>query len=357
MPSNFTRLRRPPWPVLAGLTAFSLALAIWAGAGDTLRDPVRERAFDHLAPLLFRPVPTRPEVVIVDIDRAALARLGAWPWPRGQLASVVAAAARGKPAVIALDMLLAGPDRWSADGDALLANALGLAPSVLGFVFETTSVSPDLPVTPVLSRHEVFLPGLWRAPGMVGPAPSLTGAAAGFGALIMAADPDGPIRRVPLLVMTGGVARPGLAVEAILLARGGGALLIDDDGALRIAELAPPLGSDAQLRLPGPPEDWAGQTIPVTRLLDDPAAVASLAGKIVLIGSSAPELGGLRVTAASPATPSVWLQAQAVATILRGNVVVRPYWVGTAELIASVVLATIGLLLAVPGAGHRLPPV
>jgi adenylate cyclase len=347
MPSILTRLHRPPWPVFAGLAAFSLALAIWAGASDTVRDPARERAFDSLAPLLFRPVPTRPEVVIVDIDRAALARLGAWPWPRGQLASVVAAAAKGKPAVIALDMLLAGPDRWSADGDALLANALGLAPSVLGFVFETTPVSLDLPATPVLSRQKMFLPGLWRAPGMVGPAPSLTGAAAGFGALIMAADPDGPIRRVPLLVMTDGVARPGLAVEAILLARGSGALMIDDDCALRIAEFAAPLGSDAQLRLPGPPENWTGQTIPVTRLLDDPATVASLAGKIVLIGSSAPELGGLRVTAASPATPSVWLQAEAIATILRGNVVVRPYWTGTAELIASVVLGTIGLLLAV----------
>ena len=34
----------------------------------------------------------RPEAVIIDIDRAALARLGAWPWPRGQLARVVAAA-------------------------------------------------------------------------------------------------------------------------------------------------------------------------------------------------------------------------------------------------------------------------
>ena len=86
----------------------------------------------------------------------------------------------------------------------------------------------------------------------------------------------------------------------------------------------------------------------MSRLLDDPAVVASLSGKIVLIGSSAPELGGLRVTAASSATPSVWLQAEAIATILRGNVVVRPYWAGTAELIAAVVLGAIGLALPKP---------
>ena len=59
MPPVLTRLRRPPWPVFVGLTAFSLALAIWAGASDTVRDPARERAFDRLAPLLLRPVPQR----------------------------------------------------------------------------------------------------------------------------------------------------------------------------------------------------------------------------------------------------------------------------------------------------------
>jgi adenylate cyclase len=341
-----TSLRRLPWPVLAGLTAYALALAIWAGASDTVRDPTRERVFDRLAPLLFRQAATQPEAVIVDIDRAALARLGAWPWPRRQLARVVAAAAEGKPAVIALDLLLAGPDRWSPNDDALLANALGLAPSVLGFVLETTAGGRDLPTAPVLARRKMLLPGLWRAPGIVGPAPSLTGTVAGFGALVMAADPDGPIRRVPLLVMTDGVARPGLAVEAILLARGSAALVIGDDGALRIAGSMVPLGSDAQLRLPGPPQDWTGQTIPVIKLLDDPAVVASLAGKIVLIGGSAPELGGLRVTSASAATPSVWLQAEAIATILRGNIVVRPYWVGTAEVGASILLGAIGLVLA-----------
>ena len=94
------------------------------------------------------------------------------------------------------------------------------------------------------------------------------------------------------------------------------------------------------------PKTGPAKQFPVTRLLDDPAARASLAGKIVLIGGSAPELGGLRVTAASPATPSVWLQAEAIATILRGNVAVRPYWAGTVELIASLLLGAIGLLLA-----------
>ena len=104
-----------------------------------MRGALRERAFDLVLPLLPRAAYSGPAVVIVDIDRDALARFGTWPWPRGRLAEVVAAVAAGKPAAIGLDMLLAGPDRFSADGDAKLAQALSDAPSVLGFVLETAN--------------------------------------------------------------------------------------------------------------------------------------------------------------------------------------------------------------------------
>ena len=74
---------------------------------------------------------------------------------------------------------------------------------------------------------------------------------------------------------------------------------------------------------------------------------ATLAGRIVLIGSSAPELGGLRVTPGSPATPSVLIQAEAVDAMLRGDVPVRPSWAEFAEPIGALVLGLLCLLLAV----------
>ena len=162
-----------------------------------------------------RPASIGPGVVIVDIDRDALARFGAWPWPRGRLADVVAAVVAGKPAVLGLDMLLAGPDRFSANGDAALARALLGAPAVLGFVLESANSGQDLPATPILSRAPVSLPDVWRANGIIGPLPMLADAAQGFGALVAAADIDGPIRRVPLLVVAAGAVRPGLAVEVV----------------------------------------------------------------------------------------------------------------------------------------------
>ena len=77
-----------------------------------------------------------------------------------------------------------------------------------------------------------------------------------------------------------------------------------------------------------------------------PSSRTSLAGQIVLIGSSAPELGGLRVTPASPATPTIQIQAAAVEAMLRGAVFVRPKWANLVEPLAALTLGLICLLLA-----------
>jgi adenylate cyclase len=338
-------------PNLVGLAVLVLVLGLWSIAPQVVRGVLRERAFDVLLPLLPKAAAPSPGVLIVDIDRAALARFGPWPWPRKALAEVVAAAAAGHPAVLGLDILLANPDRFSPDGaangDTVLAAALSTAPSLLGFVLETSNTGRQLPATPILSRAPLSLPGLWRANGIIGPIPTLTDAAQGLGALVAAADTDGPIRRVPLLVMAAGVVRPSLAVEAVRLAQEAGALVIDPEGRLHAGALSLPLGSDATLRLlQRAPEDWIARTVPAMTLLDDPGSRAALAGQIVLIGSSAPELGGLRVTPASPATPSVQLQAEAIETILRGEIPSRPVWLDVAEPICAALLGLACLLLA-----------
>lgn len=308
-------------PAFAGLVVLLTLLTAWDLSRDVARTPLRERAFDLVLPLLPRPPDKGPGVVIVDIDRRTLDRFGAWPWPRGRLADVVAAVAAGKPAALGLDMLLSGADRFSANGDATLAHALSGAPSVLGFVLDTVEFSQNLPSTPILLRSPLSLPGVWRADGIVGPLPVLANAAQGFGALVAAADPDGPIRRVPLLVLAGGVARPGLAVELVRLSQGAGALLVEPGGVLHVGDITLVLGGDATLRLAGLPRL---NMISASTLIDQSDARAMLANRIVLIGSSAPELGGLRVTPTSPATPSVLIQAGAVDAILRGDVPVRP---------------------------------
>ena len=264
-------------PGFAGLAVLLALLTAWGMSRDAVRGPLRERAFDLLLPLLPKPADTGPDVIIVDIDRDTLARFGAWPWPRGRLADVVAAVVAGRPAALGLDMLLAGPDRFSVDGDATLARVLAGAPTVLGFVLETANSGQNLPATPILLRAPASLPGIWHADGIVGPMPELAEAAQGFGALVAAADPDGPIRRVPLLVLAGGVARPGLAVELVRLAQGASALLIEPGGMLHVGDIVVPLGSDATLRLTGSP---TVHTISAATLIDQPNARGMLANHI-----------------------------------------------------------------------------
>ncbi|MFO1025364.1 MAG: adenylate/guanylate cyclase domain-containing protein [Acetobacteraceae bacterium] len=334
----------PPWSV--GLLVFAAALAIWAPDIGGIRAQLRESMLDRLLPWASPAEPTRRSVTIVDIDRAALARLGPWPWPRTTLANVVAAIADGRPASIGIDILLTGPDRFSADGDARLAQAMEPSAVVLGFVLDSAGGGDAVPVTPVLARVQSNLPGIWRAASVIGPAAVLSDAAAGFGALVAAADPDGPIRRVPLLVVAGGAVRASLAVETVLRAHRGSTLLIEAGNRLHVGNSAVPLGSDAQLRLIPPLEHWAARTIPVTALLDRAGSRAALAGQIVLLGSSAPELGGLRVTAGAPATPSVRLHAEAAAAILSSGYPVRPFWAGEAELAGALLLGGLVLLLA-----------
>jgi adenylate cyclase len=329
------------------LAALVLLLAWWVMSPGVVRGILRERVFDQILPRLQASTRQQPDVVIVDIDRAALARFGTWPWPRQRLAALVAAVADGHPAAVGVDILLAGPDRFSAEGDTALAQALSGAPVVLGFVLETANSGQDLPATPILARTAVALPGLWQASGVIGPLPALADAAQGFGALVAAADADGPIRRLPLLVMAGGAVRPGLALETVRLAQGAGALIVAPDGTLQVGALSLPLGRDATLRVPGPP---TAQILPAETLLNDPAARTALKGRIVLIGGSAPELGGLRVTPASPATPSVWIQAEAIETILKGAVAVRPDWADIAEPAGA---AMLGLLCLALGAWLR----
>ena len=149
---------------------------------------------------------------------------------------------RGKPSVIAIDVLFAEADTRSPaalarqlgaltgsrdlnslaaglpDGDKRLAAAIRSVPATLGFVLDADNANA-VPGVPVLARHPVALDGVWRMTGGIAPYPLLIDATKGLGALSLPGDADGKIRRVPLLVGAGEATRPGLALEAVRLAR------------------------------------------------------------------------------------------------------------------------------------------
>ena len=164
------RLDQRVWPAMVGIVVLLVLLAAWTSSPLGLRESLRERALDQLLPLASPPRPAEPAVMVIDIDRATLERVGPWPWPRTRLARLLAAVAAAKPAVIGLDVLLADPDRLSPavlareiagmtgrediaalaksleDGDAAIAGSIADTAAVLGFVLETKgSVSRPTP--------------------------------------------------------------------------------------------------------------------------------------------------------------------------------------------------------------------
>jgi adenylate cyclase len=100
-----------------------------------------------------------------------------------------------------------------------------------------------------------------------------------------------------------------------------------------------PLDADGNLRIaPSAPKVWAGRTISAVNLLDDESLSAKLTGRVVLVGGGAPELGGLRVTASSPVTPTVQLQADAIEALIAGALFARPALIAQMEIVAAAVL-------------------
>jgi adenylate cyclase len=362
--------RRAPRGQTLPLAAAAALVLAWILLPAVLRDGLRERAADQVLSWAAPP-PADDRVVLVDIDSASLASLGAWPWPRQTLARLLEAIAATEPAVIVLDILLEEADRLSPaalarrlaaltgraefdllaatlpDGDAALAAAMGQVPTILGLLPAAT-MSPAPATVPVLRSGAAGLRPFLAAPGMRGPPPELAAQAAGLGLLALEEDVDGRIRRLPLLAAIGGEPMPGLAVEAVRLATGASALLLQARPLqLVMGDAVVPLDASASLRLrPGVAERWQGRAMSAAALLAEPgAAAARLAGRIVLVGGSAPELGGARPAAGGEVATTLHLQAEGIARLLDGGGPIRPAWLPPLEAAAAALLALLAVAL------------
>jgi adenylate cyclase len=369
------RALRQRLPVAAGMVTLTVLLAATILLPTTVTEALRDSAFDLVLAgdqPLRRPGPSDLRVIVVDIDRASIDALGAWPWPRATMARLVEAIASARPAAIAIDVLFAEPDDRSPaalarqlgsvtghseistlaeslpDGDKQLAQAIGSVPVALGFVLD-----PDrdraLPGPPIVSRGPLPFDDLWQAAGAIGPTPPLAASARGLGALSLPGSTDGAIRQVPVFIGVGGVLMPGLAAEALRVASGASSYLIDGEpptlvvGSRRVA-----LSHNGLLRLaPAPPGRRAVRTLSAIDVLEGQADRGRLTDALVLLGGSAPELNGLRKTPADPLMPSVQIQADAVEQMVAGRV---PGTLTAAPIVEPLTILSIGALAVMLGA-------
>jgi adenylate cyclase len=338
---------------------------------------MREAAFDTLQQLAPRPHRDLP-VRVVDIDDASLAKIGQWPWPRSELATLTTRLGELGAAAIAFDMLFAEPDRLSPsrlakdlappsgtpptnlpDYDRQFATALAATPSILGF-----AVSPGRPTLPLSPKSGFAVSGsdparaVPQMPGAVMPLDELENAAHGLGALSLdARDPASVVREVPLLWRAGKHYYPNLALEALRVAMGVQTIVVlgDTGGAgyvdgVRLGDFTIPTTPAGDLTLY---YDRLAPGLAVSArdlLAPDYHDLAPLIrGQIVLIGSSATALNDLHTTALGRNVPGVAIHAEIIGQILAGAYLTRTDWVVGLELLAFVVigLAIIGFVARV----------
>ena len=185
--------------------------------------------------VLLRSIPVRPpdgRVAIVDVDDLSLSRIGQWPWRRDRIAELISRLREQGAAVIALDVVFAEPDRSDPDssqpspGDETLASALLGGRVALGYALTfsgTEGGRRDCLLHPLAvpivqpDGGGSDLP-LFHAEGAVCSLPALARAAGRSGFLNAIPDSDGILRRVPLVIGSGGAPHPGLALAAVLAA-------------------------------------------------------------------------------------------------------------------------------------------
>lgn len=311
----------------------------------------QEMVFDSLIRLTPAPVPSPEARRVQVIDIGATDEAGR-PWDRTASARLAAALAEADPAVVGWDVVFSGSCDDTMPATKALETALGKAPQVLGFLLSGQTL-PLPPVQPVIAASNEALPRLWSAPGAEMPCQSLALAAAGLASVSLPGDEAARVRMVPVAVSVAGVAWPSLPVEVLRLANGLPTPLVasSKDGALTLvvpeASFVLDIGGTLRFR-PSSAADRAARTLAADAVLsgqDTPEA-----GAIILVGSSLPQRGGLRPTAADPLYPSVQIAADLIEGLLSGRLPWRPdaarSWEAVAVLLGGAAVAA--LVMALP---------
>lgn len=357
----------------AALSVVLLALA-WLTIPELSVERWREAATDRM---LLGSAADSGRIVVVDIDEASLDAVGPWPWPRARLTELLGRIANGVPRVVGVDIVLAGEDRLAPrrlieglspadqtlqahlaalpDTDAELSVSVGAAPTVLAALFSedhavagagAAAPAAVLASIPVLMTEATSSLTPWAAAGAVTPLAKVADRAAGIGISSLAGDRNGLVRTVPLMGTAGQTIVAGLAAEVLRHSEAAGAFILDGArNMVAIGDYAAPLTPDLGLRLrPSYPQKWPSRTVSAAAVLASGVPASHFEGRIVLVGGSAPSLGALRATAATPLAPSVQIQADALETLLSRQIPYRPGWALPLEIAAFIVLAVIGAL-------------
>jgi adenylate cyclase len=275
-----------------------------------------------------------PRVLVVDIDEASLTRLGPWPWPRERLADMVEILlshyqARG----VGLDIML--PKEADKLGDTRLALLAQHGPVVpaQAFDFDLARQRPEAVRDGMLGGAVDDYAGGVDATGYIANYAALA-QAPNIGAIGFIPDPDGTLRRIPLITRYQGRAYPTLALALINCCAGKGPLPLTDTGLVRV----------------GFQRDWSAYTVvSAADILDQAIDPAGVRGRLVLVGSSSLGIGDRVATPLAASRPGLGVHAAMLSTLLDRQAGRAPLrWPGAWLALGWAVLTALLVPLAFP---------
>jgi adenylate cyclase len=291
--------------------------------------------------ILRGPLPDTGNVVIVDIDEKSLRTEGQWPWSRDTVAHLLYNLSESGAGIIGLDIVFAEPDRTSPrtiaqtigipsgeleDYDQTLSQIIQNTPVIGGyfFLFDKGGQSEG-PLVPAVfiekgSGQGAFIPEpLSLTPNI----PIIQEAFFSSGFFNNIPDPGGMVRHVPLVMRFDMTIYPSLAMEMIRIYHDVSEVIVNNSeiGVSRIdvGELHIPTDRFGRLSVNFRGPDHQFTYLSATDILSgsfDPAAVA---GKFILIGTSAVGLSDLRSTPFDSVMPGVEVHANVIDDLLRGE--------------------------------------
>ena len=281
-------------------------------------------------------------LVVVEINNKTLKKKGQWPWDRNSLSVEIIKLYQAGAALVVLPILFADEDRLGKD--KVLARTLRRTPTIIGQI-PINKVDNSGVTRGVATIGKPWKDWVYQYKGAIGPIPELAESAHAVGMMIIAPEADGVVRRMPLVIAVGDKLYPSMSMEILRMAAGDISYQMKT-GVGGVEKLRIPkfkvikTDADGNIWLDF---KWRTPTHPMHEKLPD------LKGKIVIVSMTA---SGLDNPVSTPVgvIHSHDLIGSALATMLTGRNITRPYWTNVVELGVSfgVSLALMAVVLLLP---------
>ncbi len=318
--------------VVGAAAVFAIVTGSTAGMKNKAYDLIMKTRFQHPA--------ADPEIVIVDIDEPALAAMapefGRWPWPRNLMGELVEGIAAQQPKAIVFDITFSDPDVFNIEGDKYFRGIIAATPNTFFPMIrlnEENDRLSELKVRQLPGATKLEEPAIDSATiAVILPFffDALTDHRLGTNNIYT--DEDGIVRTYGVYA---------------------------DEYGWRVGSLPANVASALGVPLPDRTDillNWRGKPPSYRRvsfheiyfdLLKSKKTrpADEFAGKIVVIGSTAPSLFDLKTTPVAKAHPGVEILASAIDNLKKSDFLTElPPWIYILVTLVSVVLLTIAFV-------------